>query len=351
MPPHRTPIDTPEPIPPTMKTYTFAHPGPPSTTLHLNPTHPTPTLSTETSLLIRISHMALHPGATHMMQLLPAWTQHFPAVPETDFSGIVLSTGTRVPLTPPPPPDAHRFFPPGTAVFGSISVGQHLKNGTGALTEYLVVEMGDVARKPEGVSVVAAAGLGVSGVTALALVDVVEGVVGPLEGGERVLVNGACGGVGHFVAQMLASRAGLVVVGACSRESGEVARGMGCVQVVDYRGLEGRIDRGNGEEEEEEEELEVFHAIIDAYGSQGLWYAAGRWLKPDPGHVCVSVGPALEAYTFRSAVGVLVKQMLNRFLPVWLGGIDRQYRQVTAWVDAKRLERLRVLAEEGVLKT
>ncbi|RAH63749.1 uncharacterized protein BO66DRAFT_444683, partial [Aspergillus aculeatinus CBS 121060] len=105
------------------------------------------------------------------------------------------------------------------------------------------------------------------------------------------------------------------------------------------------------EEEEEEEELEAFDVIVDAYGSQDLWYAARKWLKPGPGHVYVSVGPALEAYTFRSAVGVLVKQMLNRFLPVWLGGIDRQYRQVTAWVDVERLERLRVLAEEGVLKT
>ncbi|RAK71986.1 uncharacterized protein BO72DRAFT_521834, partial [Aspergillus fijiensis CBS 313.89] len=195
MPPTEPPTTPPEPIPPTMKTYTFAHPGPPSTTL-----------STETSLLIRTSHIALHPGATHMMQLLPAWTRHFPAVPETDFSGTVVSTGARVPLVPPPPPNAHRFFPPGTAVFGSISVAQHLKNGAGALGEYLVVEMGDVARKPEGVSLAAAAGLGVSGVTALALVDVVEGVVGGLKGGERVLVNGACGGVGHFVAQMLASR-------------------------------------------------------------------------------------------------------------------------------------------------
>jgi len=118
------------------------------------------------------------------------------------------------------------------AVFGSIPVGFHLKTGAGALAEYVAVESQCVVGTPEGKQGEEVAGLGVAGCTALLLVEKAG-----LKRGDSVLVNGASGGVGHMVVQMVREVVGESgrVVAVCSEGggNGEMVRGLGADEVGD----------------------------------------------------------------------------------------------------------------------
>ncbi|KAH8434050.1 NAD(P)-dependent alcohol dehydrogenase [Aspergillus melleus] len=277
-----------------------------------------------------------------MMNLIPSLFRPSSTICETDFSGIVVSVGKKVPEIASS--INTRYFPPGSAIFGSLPVSKHLK-GCGVLAEYVVVEMASVARKPENVSFAEAAGLPVSGSTALTLLDAAR-----LQPDEKLLLNSPCGGIGHFVAQLVKTQGDHYIVGICSRRSAQLARGLGCDEVIDYHAT----DDGTSLEAILSSNFHgdnAFDAIIDAHGSQPLWHSAPGFLKPGPGHAYTSVGPALKSYTFRAMCRVLKDMALNQHLPRWLGGVAREYRQVTSIVDVEKLERLRGLAEEGNLKT
>jgi NADPH:quinone reductase-like Zn-dependent oxidoreductase len=127
-----------------------------------------------------------------------------------DFSGTVEAVGSRV-----------TKFKPGEAVFGAKG---------GALAEYLSVpESRNVLPKPERITFEQAGGVGVAGVTALqALRD-----KGQLKPGQRVLINGASGGVGTFAVQ-IAKALGAEVTGVCSTRNLELVRSIGADHVIDY---------------------------------------------------------------------------------------------------------------------
>ncbi|UDD55017.1 hypothetical protein AFCA_002661 [Aspergillus flavus] len=328
------------PLPRSMKAWTFTRAGSAEQVLQLSQQHPIPTLRTNTDVLIRITHVSLHPGTTIMMNLAPSIFRNTPCIAETDFSGLIISAGKGVPVTPSPD-NEHRCFPPGTPVFGSIPVGQHLK-GAGALAEYLVVDMNCIARKPANVSFAQAAGLPVSGTTALTLMDAAD-----IRPADRVLINAPCGGIGHLVTQLVSHIVAEEghIVGRCSAASFDVAKTLGCHDVVSYN---------NSGESSTATDMEVygeqpFDKIIDARGSQALWYSSPAILKSAADNTYTSVGPVLESYTYLSMFACLLKMGFNRFLPVWAGGVDRKYRQVTAMVNPDKLERLRKLCEAGQL--
>ncbi|MFO1392179.1 MAG: NAD(P)-dependent alcohol dehydrogenase [Steroidobacteraceae bacterium] len=127
-----------------------------------------------------------------------------------DFSGTVEAVGPRV-----------TKFKPGDPVFGAKS---------GALAEYVTVsESRNVLPKPERISFEQAGGVAVAAVTALqALRD--KGQLGP---GQRVLINGASGGVGTFAVQ-IAKALGAEVTGVCSTRNVELVRSIGADHVIDY---------------------------------------------------------------------------------------------------------------------
>ena len=127
-----------------------------------------------------------------------------------DFAGTVEAVGSRV-----------RRFKPGDEVFGG-------KNG--AFAEYLSVrEDGDIALKPSDISFEQAAAVPVAGITALqALRD-----QGQLRAGQKVLINGASGGVGTFAVQ-IAKAYGAEVTGVCSTRNLDRVRAIGADHVIDY---------------------------------------------------------------------------------------------------------------------
>ncbi len=126
-----------------------------------------------------------------------------------DLAGVVEAVGREV-----------RDFRPGDEVFGS---------GAGAWAEYAVAREARVALKPANVSFEEAAAVPIAGLTALqALRD--HGQVQP---GQKVLINGASGGVGTFALQ-LAKAFGAEVTAVCSTRNVEQAQALGAHRVVDY---------------------------------------------------------------------------------------------------------------------
>lgn len=126
----------------------------------------------------------------------------------TDFAGTVEAVGKDV-----------RDFRPGDEVFGAR---------TGAFAEYVNV-CDAVVPKPANVSFEEAAALSVAALTAL------QGLrdKGQLQPGQKVLVNGASGGVGTFAVQ-IGKALGAEVTAVCRTRNVEQARSIGSDHVVDY---------------------------------------------------------------------------------------------------------------------
>ena len=99
----------------------------------------------------------------------------------------------------------------------------------GTLAEFIVVALDRIVPIPDELDFEHAAALPIAGGTALqALTD--EAGVAP---GQRVLINGAAGGVGHFAVQ-IAKHLGAHVVAVCSAANAEFVRNLGADEVVDY---------------------------------------------------------------------------------------------------------------------
>lgn len=137
----------------------------------------------------------------------------------SDLAGVVEAVGGGV-----------ADFAPGDEVFGSVWIGSGFARGArGAFCEYTVVPAAQLAPKPASTSFEEAAGAVMSGVTTLqALRD-----VGELRPGERVLINGASGGLGTFAVQ-IAKAMGAVVTGVCSTRNVALVRSLGADHVIDY---------------------------------------------------------------------------------------------------------------------
>lgn len=129
----------------------------------------------------------------------------------SDFSGIVEAAGEGADIEP------------GTPVFGA------LHPTSGSYAQFTVYETENLALKPEGMSFEVAAALPVAGVTAWTAV-VTDGQV---QAGQRVLVQGAAGGVGHLAVQ-LAKQRGATVIATATPADFDFVRSLGADEVIDY---------------------------------------------------------------------------------------------------------------------
>jgi NADPH:quinone reductase-like Zn-dependent oxidoreductase len=113
-------------------------------------------------------------------------------------------------------------FRPRDEVFGSLGIG-------GAFAEYVCAREDELQRKPANVSFEEAAAAGAAAFTAL------QGLRdrGGIESGQRVLINGASGGVGTFAVQIARSY-GAEVTGVCSARNLDLVRSIGADRVIDY---------------------------------------------------------------------------------------------------------------------
>ena len=136
-----------------------------------------------------------------------------------DFAGVVEAVGEGV-----------TRFRPGDEVFGAR---------TGAFAEYVCArEDRAVVPKPPNLTFEEAGSVATAAVTAL------QGLrdKGGLEPGQRVLINGASGGIGTFAVQ-IAKASGAEVTGVCSTPNVELVRSLGADHVVDYTREDFTLDR------------------------------------------------------------------------------------------------------------
>ncbi|MFI6292637.1 NAD(P)-dependent alcohol dehydrogenase [Nonomuraea sp. NPDC050790] len=124
-----------------------------------------------------------------------------------DLAGVVERVGADV-----------RGLAVGDEVFGGVRLG--------AFAEAVAVPQETLVPKPEGVSFEEAAAVPMAGQTALKALD-------GLAAGQRVLVNGASGGIGTFTVQ-IAKSLGAHVTGVCGARNADLVRSLGADEVVDY---------------------------------------------------------------------------------------------------------------------
>jgi len=129
--------------------------------------------------------------------------------PGRDVAGEVEAVGSNV-----------THFKPGDAVFGWCG---------GAFAEYACTSESKLVMKPDNVSFEQAAAVPVAGLTAL------QGLrdAGKVQPGQKVLINGASGGVGTFAVQ-IAKSLGAEVTAVCSPRNVDQARSIGAARVIDY---------------------------------------------------------------------------------------------------------------------
>jgi NADPH:quinone reductase-like Zn-dependent oxidoreductase len=167
-------------------------------------------------VLVRVHAASIHlgdwilmTGVPYVMRMATGLSKPKNRVPGTDVAGTVEAVGAHV--------QSRR---PGDEVFGWC---------TGAFAEYASASEDQFVTKPANLTFEQAAALGVSASTALQLLRDDAGV----RPGQKVLINGASGGVGTFAVQ-IAKAFGAEVTGVCSTRNVELVRSIGADHVVDY---------------------------------------------------------------------------------------------------------------------
>jgi len=197
-----------------MRALRFHRYGPPDVLRIDELPEPSPAAS---QVKVRVQAVSLNPldwkiRAGHL-RLLPVFRSP-PRGVGTDFAGEIVAIG--------PGPNARRV---GERVFGSLQP----TGRDGALADFIVVPDDRVLPIPDDLDAAQAAALPVAAGSALqALTD--EAHVGA---GQRVLITGAAGGVGHFAVQ-IAKHLGAYVVGVCSEANAAFVRELGADEVIDY---------------------------------------------------------------------------------------------------------------------
>ena len=213
---------------------------------------------TDDQVLIKVRAASVNPFDWHFMRGTPYIMRLDSGLRKpkdtrlgVDYAGTVEAVGKNV-----------TDFKPGDDVFGGRA---------GAFAQYLCARADRaMALKPANITFEQAASVGIAGVTAL------QGLrdKGHLQPGQKVLINGASGGVGTFAVQ-IAKSLGADVTGVCSTRNLDLVRSLGADQVIDYT-REGFSKSG-----------QHYDLILDNVGTQPL-LEFRRVLNPKG--ICVLIG-------------------------------------------------------------
>jgi len=197
-------------------------------------------------------------------------------------------------------------FKPGDAVFGTCR---------GAFAEYACASESKLATKPDKVTFEQAASVPVAGLTAL------QGLrdKGQIRQGQKVLINGAAGGVGTFAVQ-IAKSFGAEVTAVCSTGKVDMVLSIGADRIIDYA----REDFTKGEQR--------YDLIFDCAGSRSL-LALRRLLNPKGVYILVGA-PAQGRW-----IGPLAR-VLKTLVASWFGS-----EKLVLFLAQIRCEDLTILGE------
>lgn len=202
----------------------------------------------------------------------------------------------------------------------------------GTLAEYVKVDGTTVAPLSKGLSALDASGLAAVGGTALQMLEEAN-----LRSGDRILVNGASGGVGTILVQ-LGKAMGLNVTATCSGKNVNTAKELGANEVLDYQKVEPDLPRYLAAESAKK----PFDAILDCVGSQNLYEACPPFLK--------ARGRYLSIGSMGGIRMVMYQRVKNTLWPKWLGGTPRNWMFFEAVPTAKTMQQLQQYVSEGKLK-
>lgn len=267
--------------------------------------------ATGREVLVRPLAVGLHRGDVHLLRGTPylirlAYGLRRPRepIPGMALSGQVVSVG----------PGA-RSLTPGDLVFGEVTGG--------ALADWVAVDERVLAPSPPSLSPVQAAALPVSATAALRAVR----DIGEVTKGQRVLVNGASGGVGGFAVQ-IARALGARVSAVCSAAHSNQAHALGAESVIDYAKENWTQTQGS------------FDVVIDIVGNHPM-EACRRALTPGGTYV-----------------GVAGEMSGNWIGPLrWLASLalasrrgSQRFRTLPQGVRREELEALAAMVEAGTLQ-
>src|SRR6184192_444835 len=224
-----------------------------------------------------------------------------------DFAGTIEAVGKNV-----------TQYKPGDEVFGGRG---------GAFAEYVCRRAtGAIALKPANVTFEQAAALNIAGITAL------QGIrdKGKVQAGQKVLVNGASGGVGTFAVQ-IAKSFGANVTGVCSGRNIELVQSLGADHVIDYT----KEDFTKGDQK--------YDVILDNVANHSL-SECRRVLTPNGIYVMIGGGGANEQ-GFLGALGkALNAAVYSRYVKQKMG-------MMMAQPSTQDLTLLAEMVQSGKLKT
>jgi NADPH:quinone reductase-like Zn-dependent oxidoreductase len=170
----------------------------------------------DNDVLVRVHSAALHAGDVFFMRGVPymvrmsaGWPKPKNYVPGFDVAGYVEAVGKNV-----------KQFKSGDEVFGA---------GRNTCAEFVCTKEKNLLPKPTNLTLEQAAAVPTSALSAL------QGLrdAGKVQPGQKVLINGASGGVGTFAVQ-IAKAFGAEVTGICSTRNLDLVRSLGANHVIDY---------------------------------------------------------------------------------------------------------------------
>jgi NADPH:quinone reductase-like Zn-dependent oxidoreductase len=209
-------------------------------------------------VLVRVHAAAVNIGDWHLLRGMPyvmrivvGLLKPRNEIPGHDLAGAVEAVGKNV-----------KQVRPGDDVFGWCK---------GAFAEYACVAENNLLPKPANLTLEQSAAVGDSAFTALAAVR----DQGKVQSGQRVLINGASGGVGTFAVQIALSL-GAHVTGVCSTSNVDMVRSIGAEHVIDYTN------------EDFTQTKQRYDVMVDLIGSRSL-LACSRVLTPRGTYVVVGV--------------------------------------------------------------
>ena len=267
-------------------------------------------VAADDQVLIRVRASSVNPidwhfmrGEPYLMRVATGLKVPKHGVVGFDVAGVVEGVGKNV-----------TRFKPGDEVFGA---------GRGTFAEYAVAPQSSLAIKPPNVPFDEAGGVTVGAMTALqALRD-----AGRLQRGQKVLINGAGGGVGTFAVQ-IARHFGADVTGVCSTQSVDLVRSLGADHVLDYT------------KDDFTRRAERYDLILDNVGNHSF-STLRRVLTPKGTYVAVGgqTGKWIQPLP-QMLAGMLVSMFASqRFAPFLTRGTEKDY------------EVLRDLLATGAIKT